>query len=399
VKISRVLVAHNFYLAAARSGEDTVYLDEASQLESAGVEVVRFERRNDDLLNASPLAKASAAMTAGWAPSVYGEMQALLARTRPQVAHFHNVFPQITPAAFAACREAGVAVVQTLHNYRWRCASGLLMRDGKICEECWQGNPFPAIRHACYQDSRLKSLVAVGAQLVNRRAASSAGLVDRYIALTDFSRRKHAAAGLPDELIEVKANCLANAPPPGNGSGGYFLFAGRFGEEKGVRTLLDTWKLLGPDAPRLKMFGSGPLAATVAEKVSADSLQIDVAGAVPRAQLIEAMRDARAVMVPSECYEGFPLVIAEALACGTPVIASRTGGLPEMIQDGISGLLFEPGDATGLARAVTQLAASPVLLQDMRAAARMSYDERYSAARSLERLMNIYGNAMLVSQK
>lgn len=397
--VSRVLLAHNYYLPSARSGEDTVFADEAVLLERANVDVVRFEKKNEDLLIGGNLRKARVAVTAGWSSSVYKELTKVLKSARPQVAHFHNVFPQITPAAFAACQDAGIPVIHTLHNYRWRCASGLLLREGKPCELCWQGNPTSAIRYGCYQNSALATTAAVAAQLVNRRMTSSRRPVDRYIALTEFSKRKHIAAGLPAQLIEVKGNCVAEPPVPGTGEGGYVLFAGRFGVEKGVLTLLKAWEILGADAPLLRMFGGGPLDDFMSQQVKAKSLRIELVGVVPRSQVVAAMRDAAIVFVPSECYEGFPLVIAESLACGTPVVASRTGGLSEMIEEGSTGKLFKPGDAAALAMIARNMWADQNELRNMRSPVRDSYDRRFSAQRTVARLMEIYGMAIFSRQR
>lgn len=397
--IKRVLVAHNLYLAAARSGEDSVYRDECRKLVDAGVDVVRYEKSNDALQAAGFVAKLNAARVAGWSGRAYDDISAVIRRTKPQVAHFHNVFPQITAAAYAACRDLGVPVVQTLHNYRWNCASGLLLRNERVCEDCWGRSPLPAVVHRCYQEGFGASIAAVVAQAVYARHAVGNALVSRFIALTEFSRTKHIAAGLPPERVVVKANFAGEEPTPGSGVGGYVIFVGRFGVEKGVRTLLQAWELMGGSAPTLKMVGGGPLSEWVASEVSAKRLRIDIVGPRSRAEVMELMQGAALTVVPSECYEGFPLVIAESLACGTPVVASRTGGLPELVRPGCSGALFAVGDARELGQCVAAMLADPDSLVRLRHSSRDLYVKEFSAARSLERLMKIYGEAMGVSSR
>jgi glycosyltransferase involved in cell wall biosynthesis len=209
--------------------------------------------------------------------------------------------------------------------------------------------------------------------------------VDAYIALSEFARAKFIEGGLPAERVFVKPNFVAPDPGAGAGKGGFALFAGRLSPEKGVETLLRAWDRLG-DIP-LRILGSGPLAPKVARR------GVTPMGQVPREAVLDTLRRAAVLILPSEWYEGSPLILLEAFACGTPVIASRLGALAECIRDGETGLLFRPGDADELAAKVRYAFSQPEHLARMRLNARREYEALYTAERNYQMLMSIYEHA------
>jgi glycosyltransferase involved in cell wall biosynthesis len=392
----KVLLAHTYYRSSAPSGEDAVFECERRLLERSGVEVVPFIRRNDDIADAAGLAQVRLAVETSWSMRSYRAVRELIRRERPDVAHFHNTFPQISPSAYAACRDHGVPVVQTLHNYRLICAGALLQLDGRPCEKCVNGSPvlglLPGLRHRCYRGS----LAATGALTLmlaaNRLNGSYERNVDRYIALTRFAASRLAAAGLPADRIVVKPNCLEDAPEPGAGSADYALYVGRLSQEKGVRTLLGAWQRLGHQ--RLLIVGHGPLYDELRETARTAGLAVEFLGHRPRAEVLALTRHAMFLIVPSEWYEGFPMVVLEAFACGTPVIASRIGSLDEIVTDGVTGVKFNPADPDGLAEAVRRLSSDPAELARMRVAAREAFDRDYRSERNLAELTAIYCDAI-----
>jgi len=383
----RVLLAHNFYQSSSPSGEDSVYREERALLEGNGVEVVPYERHSDTLSGAGWLELTRSALDVAWSRNSYREVRELVERTQPTVAHFHNTFPLISPSAYAACRDAGVPVVQTLHNFRLVCPGAMLFRENRPCEECLSGSLLPALRHRCYRQSLPATAAVVRALHVNRRRGTYTSLVNRYIALTQFARDRFVTGGLPGALIEIKPNGLSHPPEIGDGRGGYAVFVGRLGEEKGIRVLLEAWRSL-PDKP-LRIVGDGPLRAELEEISGRHKLNVTFTGRLQRDEVAKIMGSAAVVILPSLCFEGLPMVAIEAFACGTPVIASQLGSLGEIVDDRF-GRRFEAGNATALAATVREVMSNEQSLLTMRTAARVEFERRYSPAANFSALMRIY---------
>lgn len=317
----------------------------------------------------------------------------MVAAHQPDVAHFHNTFMMLSPSVYYACKDAGVPVVQTLHNYRLLCPSAILYRHGRVCEACaGRAVAWPGVQHACYRGSAAATAVTAGMLTVHRLLGTWARAVDRYIAITEFARRKFVEAGLPAEKVVVKPNFLDVDPGTGEHDGGYCLFVGRLTEEKGVRTLLAAWRLLGGRVP-LKIAGDGPLAPEVAAAAAA-APSIEWVGPRSRAEVVALMKRAALLICPSVWYEGgSPMVVVEAFATGLPVVSSRLGGMAESVTDGHTGLHFTPGDAADLAARVEWAVADAGRLRQMGRNAREEFEARYTAERNYERLLAIYEEA------
>ncbi len=381
----KVLLVHNRYRSGAPSGEDAAVDAEAALLARGGVEVARYERRNDEIQGGL----AAAAETV-WSPAARRELRALLRRERPDLAHVHNIWYRISPAVYAACGEAGVPVVQTLHNYRMFCANGLMLRAGRPCEACAGRVPWRAVLHGCYRSRGASAAVAL-AQWAQRRRGSWLGGVRRFVALSEFARGRFVACGLPPSRVSVKPNFLADPPAPREGPGEGALYVGRLSPEKGVTVLLAAARGLRGPGLTLEVVGDGELRGAVAQAAGGS---LRAPGALPRAECLAAMRRARFLVVPSLCYENFPLVVVEAFACGTPVLASRRGALAEIVEDGRTGRLVEPGDAAALREAMVWMAAHPGECARMGRAAREEFEARYTAERNLGLLLEIYRGAL-----
>lgn len=384
----KVLLAHNYYRSSAPSGEDAVFRNERTLLERNGIDIISFERFNDDIDDSTVAKRIRLALNYAWSAETYREISALIRRTRPDLAHFHNIFPLISPSAYAACRDAGVPVVQTLHNFRFVCPGAMLLRNGRPCEDCLSRGLLPALLHRCYRDSFAATLSQVWTIASNRRRGTYRNLVDHYIALTGFAAERLVAGGLPAKRMSVKPNFLPDPPSAGTGEDGYAVYVGRLAGEKGIRTLLSAWRAF-PGFP-LKMAGDGPLRGELAEIIGREGLNVELLGMRNRAELIDMVGRAEMQIVPSECYEGFPLVILEALACGTPVVASRIGSLDEIVEDGITGVKFAPGEPAALADKVGGLLACRQRLGLMRRRSRALFENNYTAEINFTTIMEIY---------
>ncbi len=387
----KVLMCHNFYRSEAPSGEDVVYRNEVELLRSFGHEVISYEKHNDELSGMGMLGKAKLAVDAAWSKRTYRELNGLVERTRPDVVHFHNTFPQISPSGYAACAAQGVPVVQTLHNYRLACASGTLFREGAVCEDCLGRTPFPALMHRCYRGSIAGTASVAWMIQRNRWAKTFERLVDQYIALTEFAATRMVASGLPAERISLKPNFLNRPPGIGEERCGYGVYVGRISREKGVGTLIRAWS--GLKTP-LKVIGSGPLSEELERTVRDKGLKMEFLGLLSHAETMECMRSAEFLVIPSEWHEGFPMVVLEAYACGTPVVASRIGSLAEIVDDGVTGMTFPPGSADGLRERIRELMSDSGPRARLAAGARRRFDERYSRLANYRNLMEIYSSIL-----
>jgi glycosyltransferase involved in cell wall biosynthesis len=383
-----ILAAHNFYKQPG--GEDQCVAAEVAMLKSHGHEVTQYFLRNESIDAMSRLQVGSRTI---WSGPAFRELRQLFRTHRPQIAHFHNTFPLISPAAYYAARAENVRVVQTLHNFRLCCANALLFRDGDVCEDCLgKSIPWPAIVHKCYHDSRAASATIATMLTAHRVLGTWRKLIDVYIALTEFGRRKLIEGGLPADKIAVKSNFAYPDPGPGAGTGGYAVFVGRLSAEKGVETLLKAWQHLGGSLP-LRLVGDGPLAGAVREAAAKDA-SIQWLGNVPLEAVYRLVGEATFLVLPSQCYENFPRVVIEAFAKGTPVIASKLGGMAEIVDDGRTGLHFKPGDPADLAMKVRSILADPLKLARLRQAARQRFDQCFTADVNHKSLMAIYEKAL-----
>ena len=377
----RVLVVHNAY--QHRGGEDTVVESEIDLLQSHGHEVKTWFRSNTDVAGMSSLSLMGNTL---WSSDTSRDLAAMIRVFRPDVIHAHNTFPLISPSLYWAAQRAGVPVVQTLHNFRLMCLNALFLRESKVCEDCLGHSPWRGVARACYRGSHAASAALAGMLALHRGLGTYTHKVARYIALNEFCRRKFIEGGLPAERLVVKPNFVDFALPPPEPRAGV-LFVGRLSAEKGVATLAEAMARL--PAAQLRVAGDGPQAAALDDIAGVARL-----GSLPATAVRQEMRRALALVVPSICFENFPRTIAEAFACGTPVIASRIGALADIVGDGVTGLLFEPGNAQDLADKLAWALAHPQQMAAMGHTARTQYEAEFSAGVNYRRLMEIYEAAL-----
>lgn len=387
----RILLAHNYY--QQRGGEDVIFETEGALLEQHGHQVIRFTLHNDEIQN---MGRAELVADTLWNREVQRRLGRLIATERPQVCHFHNPFPLISPAAYQAAREHGVPVIQTLNNFRLFCLNGFFLRQGVVCEACLGRQvAWPGVAHRCYRGSAGASAVVAALYGGHRLLGTWADAVDLWAVYgSPFVRRKFIQGGLPPHKVLVKPNVIHPDPGPGQGSGGYAIFVGRLSPEKGLDTLLEAWRRLGHDAPPLRIVGDGPLAPEVARAAASLPGDLRWLGPRPLAEVMELVGEARFLIFPSRWYETFGRVGAEAMAKGTPVVASRLGAMADLVDHGRTGLLVRPGNPDDLAAAVSWAAAHPARLAAMRAEARAEFEEKYAAPPVYARLMEIYQLAL-----
>lgn len=380
----RVLIVHNRY--QRRGGEDTVVANEQALLERHGWQTRLWCVTNDTIVGT--WGKITAAVRTSYSRSARDDLARVIAEFAPTVVHVHNFFPLLSPSIYDACRATDVAVVQTLHNYRTICPGATLQRAGRPCDDCIGASPYQAALHGCYRGSRIGSLVVARMVDTHRRRGTWSHKVDRFIAMSDFSKGRFVAAGFPADRIIVKPHFtedrgVAEAPERAGA-----LYVGRLSPEKGIDVLLQAWS--GLDVP-LRVIGDGPLCDLVENAVSPRIVPL---GWKTPAEVAAEMAQASFLILPSTWPETFGMVIIEAFCQSLPVIASRIPVFEEIIQDGVTGLLFSMGDPDELASKVRWARQHPEEMGNMGANGRKVYEQRYSPCVNFGQLAKIYAAAV-----
>jgi glycosyltransferase involved in cell wall biosynthesis len=382
----RILAVHNRYQQPG--GEDQIFATETALLEAHGHKVYRYTLDNDEIAAVNPLLLAKNTL---WNSTVYHELRSLIRQYQPQIAHFHNTFPLISPAAYYAAKDEGVAVVQTLHNYRLLCPNALFFRDGRVCEDCLGTfGQLPGIVRGCYRTSRGASAMVAATNGFHSLLGTWTHAVDKFIVISQFAMDKFIQGGIPAAKLVLKPNFLHPVPAASDGNGGYAVYVGRLSIEKGLGVLLDAWRQLDLQFP-LKILGDGPMADLVTQ-AAREMPAIEWLGRKPSPEVYDIVGKAAFLVFPSEWYETFGQVAIEAFAKGTPVVASNIGAIPELV-NARSGLLFRPGDPTDLAAKIDGLLAHPQQLARLRLTARAEFEAKYTADNNYQRLLEIYQSA------
>ena len=386
----KILLVHNFYGSAAPSGENMVFEAEKSLLQKYGHDVVVLTRHSDEIRNNGFAGMLRGAIATPWNWRMVEAIKKVLEDFKPDVVHVHNTFPLISPAIFHAIGNKAARVL-TLHNYRLFCPAAIPLRNGRVCTLCIESKTvWPSLKYGCYRKSRLATLPLAVSVALHRMLGTWTKHVDAFITLSDFQRTLMASAGLPDERIYVKPNFYPGKPSvvPWGKRGEYVVFVGRLSVEKGVNSLLRAWRLWGIEAPALKLVGAGEL-RTELEKM-ASGLPVQFIGQVGSSEAQAHIANARLLVLPSECFEGFPMVIREAFAFGTPVAVSNIGPLPSIVQHGKNGVVFEPENPQSLLHAIRTAWESPNLLEKLSTGARAEFESQYTEDVNYKILMDIY---------
>lgn len=384
----KILIVHNHYLQ--KGGEDTVAQSEFNLLKDFGHDVRYYERSNREIENSSLLERLRFLLNMRWSRRSYNDMRKILREFRPDVVHFHNIFLVLTPSVYSACKDEGIPVVQSLHNFRLICPNGLFLRDNQICEECAKAKSFwKSILYGCYKKSRLFTAALAGILYHHWTKGTWINMVDVYIMATDFGRQKYSNFGIPNDKIMVKPNIVYPNLFGQKKDEGYALYVGRLSKEKGVEVLLKAWKAI--EGFQLKIMGDGPQFDEL--KSYADNQKIanvEFLGFVSSKEYLRYMQGASFVIIPSVCYENFPCVVSEALACGIPILASNLGGMPEIIKDRKTGILFKAGDIDDLVGKIKSVIHSEDNLREVRLNVLKEYEKKYSPEENYKILMTVY---------
>lgn len=391
----RILIIHNRYLQ--KGGEDTVVAAEKELLESYGNQVRICMFDNADIPNGA-LGRIKAMLQSLSNSKAKQKVKAEIADFKPDVVHVHNTFYVASPAIYYAAQEAGVAVVQTLHNYRLLCPSAFLFHDGEIyLDSVHKIYPLGAIRKRVWEGSLLKTWSIANITALHKLKGTYTKQVDKYIVFSEFSQQifSDCSLNLRPEQLAIKPNFV---PDPGKEElerGDHFLFVGRLSPEKGISVLLEAAE---KGNFSVKIVGDGPLRPLVEEK-AAQNANIQYIGLQSREEVMHHFRTTKGLIFPSVWYEGMPMVIIEALAAGAPIITSDLGNPGAMVHEGINGLKFEAGNADQLLSKIEYFQSKSHLVDQYAEESRNLYEELYSPRANYKTLIEIYESCIKNSHK
>lgn len=388
----KILQIHNFYQNPG--GEDRVVNAEKELFEAKGHKVVQYTRHNDEIKRYTFFKKVGFFLDTIYSRRTAKDLSRLINDDKPDIAHIHNVFPLISASAYYCLKRHHIPVVQTVHNYRLLCPNGLFYTKNGICEKCKNGNTLHCFFNKCYKDSFLLSGLYALTFWIHRRLKTFQNKIDIFIALSRFTKNKLAEGGFAKEKIEIKENFLSQAKIEFDyDKENCAVFIGRLSDEKGLITLLKAFQKV--NKIKLKLVGKGNLEKELKERATKNNIScVEFLGFIAGDERLGLLRKARFSIVPSQYYENSPMSILESFSVGTPVIASRIGGLPELIEEGKNGLLFEPGNLDDLVKKLGFLCENPDKALEMGKYAHKCVEEKYTPQRHYNRLMEIYEKAI-----
>lgn len=336
-----ILMVHNYYQIPG--GEDTVVTNEKKMLEENGHKVVLYTRNNSELKNMGILRKLLLPLTTIYNPKTAKDIKKIIKEENIDIVHVHNTLNLISPAVYYAALKKKKPVVQTVHNYRLLCPGATFYRDGHICEDCVSKGLGCALKYKCYRGSFLQTLICV----VNTKIHRLTGIYGKinYICLTEFSKEKLLQLkNIKEDRVFVKPNFVDRNTEINTNRKEQFVYVGRLDKLKGIDMLLEAWKEMDECAPKLIVCGTGPMEDWCKEYVEKHELNVEMKGFVPNTEALVIIGESKALILPTQWYEGFPMTIAEAYSVGTPVICTDLGNCGCIVEDGVTGWKFKDKD-------------------------------------------------------
>jgi glycosyltransferase involved in cell wall biosynthesis len=409
----KILLVNNFYYE--RGGDCTYLFSLKKLLEEKGHKVVVFSMSHplnfeseyskyfvsyinfpDELKNFSISAAFDVLSRAVFSLEAKLKIEKLIEEEKPDIAHVQNIYHHITPSVFYPLKKNNIPIVWTLHDYNIICPNTSFLCQNIVCERCKKRRYFWPSLVKCKKNSFSASTMAA-IETTLHRIMNVNELVDTFITPSKFLRDKMIEYGFQGDNIVCMNNfnnvALNNEI---NDSGDYYLYVGRLSPEKGLRTLIDA--ALKADSGKLKILGDGPLKGDLISysKSKDKDNTIEFLGHVSHDDVIELLKKCSFVILPTECYENFPYSIIEAFACGKPVIASRIGGIPEIVKNWETGMLFDPGDYDNLSLKIKFLLNHPQKAVEMGKVARKYVEQELNRDKYYVRLHDIYTKLLQV---
>ena len=385
-----ILIVHNYYQIPG--GEDTVVANEKKMLEEHGHKVILYSRNNSELKEMSKPQKLILPFTTVFNPRTYRDIKRIIKSEHIDIVHVHNTLNLISPAVYYIARAMKVPVVQTIHNFRLLCPGATFYRDGRICEDCVSKGLICAVKHGCYRNSKMQTLACVISTKLHRMTGIYGKI--NYICLTEFNKEKLLQLKqIKADRIFVKPNfveILTEEIVPYEKRENQFIFAGRLDKLKGVDILFEAWNQMGSTAPKLNVCGVGPIEEWC-RKFLADhpNCNIEMKGFVPNKEARKLIANSKALILPTQWFEGFPMTVVEAFSVGTPVIGSDIGNTNDLIIDGITGAKFKADSKDELIQTVKRVDE----YKDIYQSTFQQFKKLYTESANYECLIKLYHSA------
>ena len=385
----KILMVHNYYQIPG--GEDTVVANEMQMLKKYGHHVVFYSRNNSELNEMSKFQKLFLPVNTIFNFRTYRDIKRIIKREKIDIVHVHNTLNLISPSVYYAAIQCGVPVVQTVHNFRLLCPGAIFYRNGHICEDCLEKGLWCAIRYNCYRNSKMQTLACV----ISTKFHRIIGIYGKinYICLTDFNKEKLLKLKqVKENKIFIKPNFVENTQKfiPVEKRENQFVFSGRLDKLKGIDILLKSWKKMGKRAPKLIVCGTGPMEEWCKEFVEKNKINVEIKGFISNEDVKKILANSKALILPTQLYEGFPMSIVEAYSVGTPVIGSNIGNVKSVIEERITGVIFTPTSKEMLIEAIIYILG----FHNIQESTKNVYLEKYTIQKNYIKLLNIYESVM-----
>ena len=398
-----LLVNKYFYL---KGGAEYVLFETADLLRSKGHEVISFSMRhprnikseyekyfvsNVDYEKGGINNKIDYAIKLLYSFEAKRKIEELIKEEKPDIAHLHNVYHQISPSILYTLKKFDIPVIMTLHDYKMVCPSYSMLSDGKICEFCKDSNYYYCVLRKCVKESRLKSILNTCEMYLHHKILGIYNLVDVFISPSMFLKNKVEEMGFRGNIVHLPNFVnLCDYKPQYDWQEDSIVYFGRLSKEKGLFTLIDAME--GLDL-KLKIIGEGPSKQGLESRVKSWGLEnIKFMGYKSEEELKDEIKKSMFIVLPSEWYENNPLTIIEGFSLGKPAVGARIGGIPELVKDNETGLTFELGNVDDLRAKIILLLKSPADIERMGRNARKMVDEKLNPEIHYEKLMEIYKN-------
>lgn len=385
----RILIIHNRY--GKFSGEESALEAEKLLLEENGNDVRLYCRNSGEI--SGPWSKVNAFFSGFYNYRSISEIKKILLNFKPEIAHIHNLYPFISPAVLGIIHKHNIPIVMTVHNYRLICPNGLFFTQGKICERCENGNEWNCILRNC-EGSLAKSSGYALRNIYARKRQLYSSNISRFICLTNFQKEKHIKNGFSVEKLVVLPNFLDSKHKKDSPiiSKSYIAFSGRINSQKGFDLIIEAMDLLETESEPTKalpILAAGHIDLPFINQFKIPA-NVKLLGALPKEEMDNFYQNARFIIFASKSYEGLPMVFLEAMKHSLPVIAPRLGAYPEIIEDGVTGLLFTPGDFADLAKKIKILSFNKDLCSQLGKNGNQKLKEKYSPEIHYEQLISLY---------
>lgn len=379
---STILIVHNHYQLTG--GEDTVVSNEKRMLEEHGHKVVLYTRSNSEIKNMNIFQKLLLPFITIYNPKTSKDIKRIIKQENIDIVHVHNTLSLISPSVYYAALKMHKPVVQTIHNFRLLCPGATFYRDNHICEDCVTKGLRCSLKHKCYRNSFIQTLVCV----INTKIHRATGIYSKinYICLTEFNKNKLLQLKqIQENQIYIKPNFMNKKEIANISQEDQFIFVGRLDKLKGIDFLFEAWKKMRECAPKLIVCGTGPMSDWCNEFIKENSLNIEMKGFLKNEETLQYIASSKALILPTQWYEGFPMTIVEAFSAGTPVIVSDIGNSSSIVMNGVTGLKYKLGDDVSLIKVIKEM--SQLNLKDN---VIKEFKEKYTQSKNYEQLMKIY---------